>query len=65
MRWTSAAATAVPLLLLLLTWLSLHAADTDAERFDRALGIIDDFASIETGLHLRRAERTCGRTAQL
>jgi len=51
MRWTSAAATAVPLLLLLLTWLSLHAADTDAERFDRALGIIDDFASIETGLH--------------
>jgi len=41
----------VPLLLVLLTWLSLHAADTDAERFDRALGILDDFASIETGLH--------------
>jgi hypothetical protein len=51
MRSTSAAATAVPVLLLLLTWLSLHAADTDAERFDQALGILDDFASIETGLH--------------
>jgi signal transduction histidine kinase len=50
MRWTSAAA-AVPLLLLLLTWLSLRAADADAELFDRALGILDEFANVENELH--------------
>ena len=51
MRWTFAAATAVALLLLLLTWLSLRAADTDAELFDRALGILDDFAFVDNELH--------------
>ena len=51
MRWTSAAAAAVPLLLLLLTWLSVHAADTNAELFDRGLSILDDFAIVENALH--------------
>jgi hypothetical protein len=36
MRVTPAVA-AVPFLVLLLTWLSLHAINTDAERFDLAL----------------------------
>jgi signal transduction histidine kinase len=51
MRWTSGAAAAVPLLLLLLTWLSLRAADADAELFDRALGKLDEFANVENELH--------------
>jgi hypothetical protein len=51
MRWTSCAAAAVPLLLLLLTWLSLRAADADAELFDRALGILDEFVNVENELH--------------
>lgn len=50
MRWTPTIA-AVPLLLMLLTWLSLRAVDTDAERFDRALAALDYFAIVENALH--------------
>ena len=50
MRVTPAVA-AVPLLVLLLTWLSLHAINTDAERFDLALGEIDNFEMLEAALH--------------
>jgi hypothetical protein len=42
MRVTPAIASA-PFLVLLLTWLSLHAINTDAEHFDLALGEIDNF----------------------
>jgi hypothetical protein len=42
---------AVPLLILLLTWLSLRASNTDADRFDRALNEIDHLASVEASLH--------------
>jgi signal transduction histidine kinase len=49
MKVTPAAA-AVPLLLLLLTWLSLRAINTDAELFDRALGALDHFAMVENAL---------------
>lgn len=41
----------MPLLLVLLTWLSLRAINTDAELFDRALGALDRFAIIESTLH--------------
>ena len=50
MRITPAVA-AVPFLVLLLTWLSLHAINTDAERFDLALGEIDNFEMLEAALH--------------
>jgi DAHL domain-containing protein len=45
------AAVAVPVLLVLLTWLSFRAIDTDAERYDRALKALDRFAIIEIALH--------------
>jgi signal transduction histidine kinase len=41
---------AIPLLLLLLTWLSFRAIDPDAELFDRALGALDHFAVVESAL---------------
>ncbi len=41
---------AVPLLILLLTWLSLRAANLDAELFDHALGELDHFGMVEAGL---------------
>jgi len=44
------AAAAVPLVLLLLTWLSFRASNTDVERFDRALGALDRFALVESAL---------------
>jgi signal transduction histidine kinase len=44
------AATAVPLVLGLLTWLSFRAINTDEERFDRALGALDRFALVESAL---------------
>jgi signal transduction histidine kinase len=44
------AAAAVPLVLILLTWLSFRASNTDAERFDRALGALDRFALVESAL---------------
>ncbi len=44
------AAAAVPLMLVLLTWLSFRASNTDAERFDRALGALDRFALVESAL---------------
>ncbi len=44
------AAAAVPLVLLLLTWLSFRASNTEAERFDRALGALDRFALVESAL---------------
>jgi signal transduction histidine kinase/CheY-like chemotaxis protein len=45
------AAVAVPVLLVLLTWLSFRAIDTDAERYDRALKALDRFAIMEIALH--------------
>jgi len=44
------AAAAVPLMLVLLTWLSFRASNTDAERFDRALGALERFALVESAL---------------
>ncbi|WP_040580199.1 two-component system VirA-like sensor kinase [Methyloferula stellata] len=40
----------VPLLILLLTWLSLRSANLDAELFDHALGELDRFGMVEAGL---------------
>jgi hypothetical protein len=42
---------AVPLLIALLTWLSIRAIDTDAERFDQALGEMDNFETLEAALY--------------
>jgi len=44
-------AAAVPLLLMLLTWLSTRAVDKDAEMFDGALAALDRFAIVETALN--------------
>jgi signal transduction histidine kinase len=44
------AAGAVPVLLVLLSWLSFRAVDPDAERYDRALNAIDRFAIVEIAL---------------
>jgi signal transduction histidine kinase/ActR/RegA family two-component response regulator len=49
MRLSSALA--VPILVLLLTWLSWRAFDPDAERFDRALGALNQLSMAESGLH--------------
>jgi signal transduction histidine kinase len=45
------AAVALPVLLVLLTWLSFRAIDTDAERYDRALKALDRFTMLESALH--------------
>ena len=45
------AAVVVPILLLLLTWLSLRAINRGAELFDQALGALDRFAVVESALH--------------
>lgn len=50
MRLTPTAA-GVPLLVLLLTWLSFGAINTNAELFDRALGALDEFEVTESTLH--------------
>jgi signal transduction histidine kinase/CheY-like chemotaxis protein len=50
MRVTPAAAI-VPILVLLLTWLSLRAINPDAELFDQALAELDRFAMIENALY--------------
>ena len=42
---------AVPALLVLLTWLSFRAIDTDAERYDRMLKALDRFTTVEIALH--------------
>jgi signal transduction histidine kinase/CheY-like chemotaxis protein len=42
---------AVPLLILLLTWLSLRAVETNTDLFDRTLGEMDHFARLEAALH--------------
>ena len=42
---------AIPLLVLLLTWLSVRAVSTDAERFDDALAEMDRFGTLEAALH--------------
>jgi signal transduction histidine kinase len=47
----ASAVVAVPLLIVLLTWLSLRASNTDAEHFDRALGELDHFVTLEATLH--------------
>ncbi len=49
MKVTPAAA-AVLVLLVLLTWLSSRAIDTDAERYDRALKALDRFTMVEIAL---------------
>ena len=46
----SPVAAAVPALLVLLTWLSFHAIDPDAERHDRALKALDRFTMTEIAL---------------
>jgi signal transduction histidine kinase len=45
------AAIAVAFLIVLLTWLSVRAVDADAERFDLALGEIDNFERVEADLN--------------
>jgi signal transduction histidine kinase len=45
------AAVAVPLLLMLLSWLSLRAIDPNAERYDRTLKALDHFLVMESALH--------------
>jgi DAHL domain len=45
------AALAVPLLLVLLSWLSFRAIDPNAERYDRALKALDHFLVMESALH--------------
>jgi signal transduction histidine kinase len=45
------AAAAVPVLLVLLTWLSFRAIDTDAERYDRKFKALDRFTVVEIALH--------------
>ncbi|GJD53689.1 Wide host range VirA protein [Methylobacterium crusticola] len=46
----SAFAVAVPLLLLLLTWLSFRAVNADAEIYDRALQGLDRFTAVQSAL---------------
>jgi hypothetical protein len=41
----------VPVVVLLLTWLSLRAINPDAEMFDQAIGEIDRFAMMENALY--------------
>jgi hypothetical protein len=50
MKVTPAAAV-VAVLLVLLTWASFRAIDTDAERYDRALKALDRFTMVEIALH--------------
>jgi signal transduction histidine kinase len=50
MKVTAGVAT-VLFLVALLTWLSLLAVNIDAEPFDRALGSLDDFVTLESALH--------------
>jgi signal transduction histidine kinase/CheY-like chemotaxis protein len=42
---------AIPMLIVLLSWLSMRAADSDASRYDRALGEIGRFAQMEADLN--------------
>jgi signal transduction histidine kinase/AmiR/NasT family two-component response regulator len=42
---------AVPLLIILLSWLALHASQPDAELLDRALSEIEEFTTAEAALH--------------
>jgi len=44
------ATTAVPRLLMLLTWLSIRAINGDAELYERALGALDHFELAENAL---------------
>jgi hypothetical protein len=46
----SPAAAAVPLLVVILTWLSWRAVNPEAERFDHALSALDQLAMVENGL---------------
>ncbi|MFE1599731.1 two-component system VirA-like sensor kinase [Methylobacterium sp. ID0610] len=50
MRTSALAAPAVPLLLLMLTWLSFHAVNADAEVYDRALQTLDGVTVTENAL---------------
>jgi hypothetical protein len=46
----SPAVAAVPLLLLVLTWLSFRAIELDVEQFDHALGALGHFETVESAL---------------
>jgi DAHL domain len=46
----SPAAVAVPVLLVLTSWLSFRAIDPDAERYDRSLKALDRFTMVEISL---------------
>jgi signal transduction histidine kinase/ActR/RegA family two-component response regulator len=48
---TLPAVVAVSMLVVLLTWLSLHTIDSNAEAFDMALSDLDQFAMAEAALH--------------
>jgi signal transduction histidine kinase len=48
---TVSAILSVAVLALLLTWLSLRAADTNAELFDKALGELDQYTNVQAALH--------------
>jgi hypothetical protein len=58
------AAMAVPVLLVLLTWLSFRAINTNAEHYDRTLKALDRFTMVETALH-RDVLRARRNVAQL
>src|SRR5689334_7940698 len=45
------AAAAIPIVILLLTWLSQRAADTKADLFDHALTALDRLSMAESALH--------------
>src|SRR5215471_9794188 len=45
------AASAIPILLLALSWLAFRAIDPEAERYDRALKALDRFTLMEIALH--------------
>jgi signal transduction histidine kinase len=45
------AAAAIPILLLVLSWLAFRAIDPEAERYDRALKALDRFTLMEIALH--------------
>ena len=64
MRVTLAAA-AVSVALVLLTWLSFRAIDTDAERYDRALKALDRFTMMETALQRDVLRARAGLLRQL
>jgi len=47
----AAVATPLLLVLVLLTWFSVRALDTDAELYDQALAALDQFTTVENALN--------------